>query len=235
MATRGQGWILGLLDENGRPPPCYGNWVRLGTIAIFQTSHSNVLQYFQFNPIYCPMSTSTIFVVSDTHFNHTNILKFLDAKGKVFRPFTCVEEMNETMISRWNSVVHDQDIIYHLGDVYLTDGKGANAILHRLRGRKRLLLGNHDNGCDQILHRHFQKIGIWRQWPEHGLIFSHMALHPDSLRLHRAGVDAVNVHGHIHQNDSPPGPYINVSVEKTNWGPVAFEDLLVMAKKLRSA
>ena len=173
-----------------------------------------------------------IFVVSDTHFNHANILKFLDKNGKIFRPFKSVDEMNEVMIDRWNAVVKDADTIYHLGDVYLGNGNGANAILHRLRGRKRLVIGNHDNARDQVLHKHFSKIMMWRQWPEHGLIFSHMALHPSNLHLHRAGIDAVNVHGHIHQNDSPPGPYINVSVERTNWGPVHIEDLKLMAKKI---
>lgn len=175
---------------------------------------------------------SNIFVISDTHFNHENMLRFLDAKGKVFRPFPNVHEMNETMIDRWNAVVKDNDTIYHLGDVYIGNGAHANEILHRLKGRKRLIVGNHDNAKDQILHKHFSKIMMWRQWPEHKLIFSHMPLHPSSLHLHRSGVNAVNVHGHIHQNDSPPGPYINVSVEKTDWNPIHIEDIKLIAKKL---
>lgn len=160
-----------------------------------------------------------IFVVSDTHFNHANILKFLDKDGKVFRPFVSVEEMNEIMIDRWNAVVRDEDIIYHLGDVYLTSGKEANAILHRLRGRKRLILGNHDNGRDQLLQKHFQKITIWRVWKEYEMIFSHVPMHEMSMKGY------TNVHGHIHQNDSPDGPYVNVCVEKTNWAPVCVEDI----------
>lgn len=175
-----------------------------------------------------------IFVVSDTHFNHTNILGFKDKNGKIFRPFSNVSEMNETMIDRWNAVVRDEDIIYHLGDVYMTNGKHAAAILSRLRGRKRLLLGNHDNGKDQILQRHFQKIGIWRIWPEYGLVFSHIPMHASSMQRDTSR-DFVNVHGHIHQNDSPPGPYINVCVEKTNWGPVSIEDLMVQARNCKRA
>lgn len=166
-----------------------------------------------------------IFVVSDTHFNHTNILKFLDKNGKVFRPFASVEEMNETMIERWNAVIRDQDIVYHLGDVYLTAGKEANAILHRLRGRKRLILGNHDNGRDQLLQKHFHKITIWRVWKDYGMLFTHVPVHPNNVKENKDGKPYLNVHGHIHQNDSPEGPYRNVCVEKTNWSPVCVEDI----------
>lgn len=172
------------------------------------------------------MTSANIFVVSDTHFNHANILKFVDKDGKVFRPFASVEEMNEVMVAKWNDLVRDQDIIYHLGDVYLTNGQQANAILHRLRGRKRLILGNHDNGKDQLLQKHFQKISVWRQWPDIGLLFSHMALHPNALFAHRAKREMINVHGHIHQNDSAGPQYINVSVERTDWSPVSVEDIL---------
>lgn len=162
----------------------------------------------------------SIFVVSDTHFNHANILKFLDKDGKIFRPFSCVEEMNETMIDRWNERVRDEDIIYHLGDVYVTNGQDANEILKRLRGRKRLVLGNHDNGKDQLLQRHFQKISIWRMWPEFKLLFTHVPVNEQNLR------GFINVHGHIHQNDSPSELYFNACVEKTNWAPISVEEII---------
>lgn len=160
-----------------------------------------------------------IWVTSDTHYNHKNMLTFLDKDGATIRPFSSVEEMNETMIDRWNAVVQGGDIVYHLGDVYLGDGAAANTILSRLKGRKRLVLGNHDNGRDQILLKHFQKIVMWRKWPDFGIILSHTPLHEASLR----GLG--NVHGHIHQNDSPPGPYRNVCVEKTGYAPVHLEEL----------
>jgi calcineurin-like phosphoesterase family protein len=163
-----------------------------------------------------------IFVISDTHFNHANMLKFTDADGQLIRPFNNVLEMNEMMVDNWNRTVRDQDIIYHLGDVYMTNGHHANAILHRLRGRKRLILGNHDNGKDQVLHKHFQKITLWRMWPDLGLILSHVPMHQSSFRK-----AALNVHGHIHASESPGPEYRNVCVEKTNYTPVNIEELRV--------
>lgn len=42
---------------------------------------------------------SRVFFTSDTHFNHTNIIRFCN------RPFKDVTHMNETIIANWNSVV----------------------------------------------------------------------------------------------------------------------------------
>jgi len=58
-----------------------------------------------------------IWVISDTHFDHANILNFTDKVGKPTRNFADVDEMNETMIANWNSVVKPGDKVYHLGDV----------------------------------------------------------------------------------------------------------------------
>lgn len=162
-----------------------------------------------------------IFVISDTHFNHENILRFRDANGVRFRgkDFQTAEEMNERMVENWNSVVRDQDIVWHLGDVYMTHGEQANEVLSRLRGRKRLCLGNHDNGRDQLLQKHFQKIMLWRDFREFGLLLTHVPVHPDSLR------GSINVHGHIHQNPSPDERYRNVCVEWTNYTPVEISSL----------
>ena len=47
---------------------------------------------------------SGVFFTSDTHFNHTNIIRFCS------RPFKDVEHMNETLIANWNRVVGPDNI-----------------------------------------------------------------------------------------------------------------------------
>lgn len=56
---------------------------------------------------------SRVFFTSDTHFNHTNIIKYCQ------RPFRDIYEMNETLIANWNNVVAPDDIVFHLGDFCL--------------------------------------------------------------------------------------------------------------------
>jgi calcineurin-like phosphoesterase family protein len=161
-----------------------------------------------------------IFVVSDTHFNHANILTFTDDAGAYFRgQFKDASHMNEHMIECWNSVVGPQDIVYHLGDVYFGSPAPIGAMLRRLQGRKRLILGNHDNGKCKVLQEHFQKITSSRQFREYEMILTHRPT------IIPGGKWTINVHGHIHQNLSPTPKHVNVSVEAIDYTPRDIEEI----------
>ena len=79
-----------------------------------------------------------VFFIGDPHFGHLNILKY-DC-----RPFNSVAEMDFELISRWNEVVSDEDMVIILGDVSWYDDEKTAAILKQLKGRKILVAGNHD-------------------------------------------------------------------------------------------
>lgn len=168
---------------------------------------------------------SNIWIISDTHFNHKNILGFTDSEGKKFRGdlFKDVSDMNEQMIYNWNSVIKPEDKVYHLGDVYFGSQPEADAILSRLMGKKRLIVGNHDciYGKGNILQKHFQRIYMWRLFKEHNMCLTHVPILPSSFRK----VD-YNVHGHIHQQPNPSEQHINVSVERIGYAPVHIEDVI---------
>jgi calcineurin-like phosphoesterase family protein len=174
-----------------------------------------------------------IWVVSDTHFNHVNILRFTDSKsGDLIRPeFADVQEMNEIMIQRWNEVVRPGDKVYHLGDVVMGTDQESWMKRHwpRLMGQKRLIVGNHDNIKMLASGGFFAKVEMWRVFSEFGLILSHVPLHESGLyRGASEGKQMLNVHGHIHQNASPKGPYRCVCVEQTNYRPINIEELRVI-------
>ena len=58
----------------------------------------------------------TVYVISDSHFGHANILTFERDDGVRLRPFDNVEQMHDAMITKWNETVRPQDHVYHLGD-----------------------------------------------------------------------------------------------------------------------
>lgn len=86
----------------------------------------------------------TLWLMSDPHFGHENMVtKFKLADGSPARKFASVEEMDETMIERWNEVVRPQDHGYILGDVAMRQ-QDLDRVMPRLHGHKRLVRGNHD-------------------------------------------------------------------------------------------
>jgi calcineurin-like phosphoesterase family protein len=95
----------------------------------------------------------------------------------------------------------------------------------KLPGKKRLVLGNHDN--PKHLAPFFKDIQMWIDMSDKGFLFSHTPQHASTLaESHRFGTGKVlNVHGHIHTNPSPEGPYKCVCVEQTNFTPVDIETL----------
>ena len=170
------------------------------------------------------------FLISDTHFNHANILNFTNYAGEKVRPeFDSVEHMNEHMIERWNSVVKDNDVVYHLGDVHFgatANEKSNREILRRLKGRKYLIVGNHDNLADPVLHESFKKVTFWNYLKEHNVSLSHIPLHETTMSEGKGGVATIGIHGHIHRNPPPSNRHINVSVEWINYTPIEITELL---------
>lgn len=79
-----------------------------------------------------------LFFTSDSHFQHTNIIKYCN------RPFSSVEEMNEKLIQYWNETVSDDYIVFHLGDFAFCGPTKVREIKEQLNGKIILIKGNHD-------------------------------------------------------------------------------------------
>lgn len=171
-----------------------------------------------------------IWVCSDHHFGHKNILNFTRADGSKLRDFPDVDTMHMTMVQRHNEVVSIEDHVYFLGDVAIN--KYALKWIHNMNGHKRLVRGNHDIfKTKEYLDAGFHEIYGCRVWPKHNLIFSHIPLHPDCL----SGRGWTCIHGHLHSNlvmtssvstltgdllEYPDKRYRNVCVEQTDYYPV---------------
>jgi calcineurin-like phosphoesterase family protein len=172
-----------------------------------------------------------IWLISDTHFGHENILKFTDSNtGKLVRGdlFNSVDQMDEYMIDQWNRYVKPGDIVYHLGDVFFGDKDKFLKNFKKLHGAKRLIVGNHDDIKWIAKHELFQKIMMWRMFPEHGLLLTHVPVHDTIMyegRFRNFPGTPLNVHGHIHQNPSPTENHKCVCVEQIDFTPIHIEDV----------
>jgi calcineurin-like phosphoesterase family protein len=175
-----------------------------------------------------------IWLISDTHFQHDNILKFADSNtGELVRGhrFSSVEEMNETMVENWNKTVKPGDLVYHLGDVFMGPKEDFLKLWKGLNGSKRLILGNHDDAKFFVKYELVTKVVMWRMFTEFGLLLSHVPIHESGLRrgspMDETAPMLLNIHGHIHQNPSPTEHHRCVCVEHIDYTPINIEELRI--------
>jgi len=161
------------------------------------------------------------FWTADTHAGHRNIIKYCN------RPYDNVYEMDEAYIKNHNSLVGKDDIVWHLGDV-------ANAcsieyainFVKRLNGRKRLILGNHD---DLAFEMHNRVPGLWnsietyREIRVNGQLIV-MFHYPISV-WHHAYKGSWQLFGHVHGTNPNHGKSLDVGVDKWNFAPITFNDI----------
>lgn len=81
---------------------------------------------------------ANVFITADLHFGHKKIMEYES------RPFDSVEEMDETLIENWNSIVSREDKVFVLGDVGFYGKQKMSECISRLKGKKLLVMGNHD-------------------------------------------------------------------------------------------
>lgn len=176
----------------------------------------------------------TIWVIGDTHFGHANILTFTSrADGEALRKFESVKEMDSALIEGWNSVVKEQDHVYHLGDVAMR--QQDLWIVRALKGHKRLIRGNHDVfKTKQYIRVGFEEIYGIRVL--NNMILSHIPIHPASINSRWL----CNVHGHLHANESRSSftpslgsRYFNASAEVLGFVPVTLEEIEKVVKEWR--
>ena len=158
------------------------------------------------------------YLISDTHFGHKGSCEFHNKDGRKMRPWDDEHKMNADMIEYWNDIVNDEDVVYHLGDVVI-NRRYLGEVLPLLKGRKRLIGGNHDifklhdytpwfediKGCEVLSNPEGRR----------DIILSHIPLHVDSVT--RFGC---NVHGHYHANYIDDPHYLCVCVEQINYRPI---------------
>ena len=181
---------------------------------------------------------SDTWFMGDTHLGHANIITFKDNDGNRIRPFDSIEAHDAALIDNFNALVKPEDRVYFLGD--LAFNRTNLAKIHLFNGRKKLIKGNHDIlKLKEYINVGFEDVSAYRIYPDHGLIFSHIPVHPSQLERRFK----FNIHGHGHANDTPkyhgsqkciredghPEPdlrYINLCPEKTGFKPVNFKWIL---------
>lgn len=169
-----------------------------------------------------------IYVCSDTHFNHANILKY----EPVSRPFETIEEMNNTIIKNWNSVVAEEDTVYVCGDMFMGRLDKINEILDQLNGKIVLVRGNHDT---KNRLEYFKEYGIevkdidYISYKGRFFILCHFPIASEEFinMVRQDNSEVILLYGHIHSK-APKG-YVDgtyhVGMDTNNLTPISLEQI----------
>lgn len=107
--------------------------------------------------------------------------------------------MNDDMIARWNQAVGPTDTVYHLGDFgfkHRSGGRPLADIFSALRGRKHLIIGNHDEENKDVLKLPWESMSKLITLKDNG-VRAELCHYPiESWK--KAHKDALMLHGHCH-------------------------------------
>ncbi len=161
-----------------------------------------------------------VFFTSDWHLNHARMISH--AK----RPFRSVSEMNAALIHNFNSMVGPRDDVWFLGDFVLGEKRfeNAKAFLEKIRGKKHMILGNHDPRTKEFF-KLFDSCAEYREIKVEGqrICLFHYATRVWN-RSHRG---SWMLYGHSHGSlpDDPTSRSIDVCVDCHNYFPISFDEV----------
>jgi calcineurin-like phosphoesterase family protein len=176
-------------------------------------------------------SVANVFVTSDLHFSHDNIIKYCN------RPFKNSDHMNSQLIKNWNSAVMPDDLVYVLGDLTMM-GKDqltkTQALVHKLNGKKILVYGNHDKfSPTDYIDMGFSSV----HYPY--LKYEDFYMFHDPALATACPVGSTCLCGHVHDlfttlKTDKDNLLINVGVDVWNYTPVSLNTIkeLVEARKM---
>jgi calcineurin-like phosphoesterase family protein len=94
-----------------------------------------------------------IWIAADLHIGHKNILKYQPERIDILAlpDDATIDEHDDALIDRWNSVVGYDDEVWYLGDLAMGQRHENIPKTARLNGRKAIIApGNHDTGLWRI-------------------------------------------------------------------------------------
>lgn len=174
-----------------------------------------------------------IYYISDMHFRDQAIF------DKCKRPFKSLQEMEETIIQKWNDKVKQNDIVYVLGDISKDDDASSIALFSKLNGHKHLIVGNHDH----LILEQIKKSDVFETIKFIDLIMDNgrkvcLCHYPlmDWMEFNREGI---LVYGHIHNKTAKNGnayrlmkefystvPAYNCGVDVCEFEPKTLDELI---------
>ena len=180
-----------------------------------------------------------VWFTSDLHFTHPSILYFhpwrRDACGITLEELqadknAALEKHDQWLIDKWNSTVRKPDEVYFLGDFCFGNREHTEEILRKLKGRKHLIIGNHDKSL-RGLENYFESVSQIKEvkftnnqfkFIDPNETFCVELCHYPMLTWNRRPHGTCMVHGHCHGsldgfNNSSKELRVDVGLDCNQW------------------
>ena len=160
-----------------------------------------------------------IFFSADFHFLHPKIV------GICSRP-TTIEYHDEWLLDRINSVVGKKDTLYILGDVSMGNRIKTEKILDKMRGKKILILGNHDNSIRNSTRFEYvtQIHDFTFTSPSYNnihIVLCHYPFNSWNRKVH----GSAHLYGHVHGRLKGVGLSFDIGVDANDYYPLNLEQV----------
>jgi len=174
-------------------------------------------------------------LTSDLHLFHKNIASYTDGRS--------LQDRHNKIITEWNKVVRQKDVIYVVGDLSFGSFEDTKAIIEQLKGTKILIRGNHDfrftskefvemgfsevrdylfinmSNAEKVLLSHYPYApNVFKRWYYRYIKRSY---HRDYYEHYPRDCGRWLIHGHHHSGPKVKGRMVNVNVDVNQFKPVS--------------
>jgi calcineurin-like phosphoesterase family protein len=188
-----------------------------------------------------------IYFTSDTHYSHKNLVKGTSRWEDTSRcrDFKSLKEHDDLIVNSINSLVGQEDTLYHLGDWSFGGIENIEIFRRRINCFDvHLILGNHDQHIEddpkKFIHlfssiSHYKEISV----NDHKIVLSHWPMKV----WHKSHRGSWQLHGHCHDHLRPDEWWtkskpqerrrtMDVGMDTNDYKPWSFEVLEKMMLKL---
>ncbi len=182
-----------------------------------------------------------VFFTSDFHLFHKNVIRydgrpFYDDLGK-----EDLHAMHSTILTNWNNVVRQKDVVFYLGDLCFGRMEWAKEFVDQLNGTIHYIMGNHDKWEDIWGLNRFSTVYDYVDLLITGIKHSDNAsfamMHYPIHSWNKAKHGTYMIHGHCHMSLSEKEFHqdkriYDVGCNGWNYTPVEFREILELGKNI---
>jgi calcineurin-like phosphoesterase family protein len=186
--------------------------------------------------------TQQLYFTSDTHYMHKNICRgttsWSNADG-FCRDFDTLDQMNDRIVNGINSVVGQDDILFHLGDWSFGGFEMIEQFRNRINCRNiHIILGNHDHHIERDregIRRLFTSVNQYLELEVKGKDWeqNYVLMHYPIISWNKMNDGVIHLHGHVHLSADRrigKGKTMDVGVDGNGLDPLHTSDIKRLMK-----